>query len=69
MGFAMRMFHMGLDISVEGEMTTPPVGKGDLLNAAGYAKDDKTARARLEKYDGIYWKSSRRHTRIFYQLL
>ena len=45
------------------------VGKGDLLNAAGYAKDDKTARARLEKYDGIYWKSSKRHTRIFYQLL
>ena len=31
MGFAMRLFHMGLNISVEGDMTTPPVGKGDLL--------------------------------------
>ncbi len=31
MGFAMRLFHMGLNIAVEGDMTTPPVGKGDLL--------------------------------------
>jgi 6-phospho-3-hexuloisomerase len=31
MGFAMRMFHMGLQASVEGDMTTPAVGKGDLL--------------------------------------
>jgi 6-phospho-3-hexuloisomerase len=31
MGFAMRLFHMGLDIAVEGDMTTPPVGKGDLF--------------------------------------
>lgn len=31
MGFAMRMFHMGLEASVEGDMTTPAVGKGDLL--------------------------------------
>lgn len=31
MGFAMRMFHMGLDAAVEGDMTTPAVGKGDVL--------------------------------------
>lgn len=31
MGFAMRLFHMGLDVAVEGDMTTPPVGKGDLF--------------------------------------
>ncbi len=31
MGLAMRLFHMGLDASVEGEMTTPPVGPGDLF--------------------------------------
>ena len=31
MGFAMRLFHMGLDVSVEGDMTTPPVGDGDLF--------------------------------------
>jgi len=31
MGFAMRMFHMGLQAAVEGDMTTPAVGKGDLL--------------------------------------
>lgn len=31
MGFAMRMFHMGLDAAVEGDMTTPAVGPGDLF--------------------------------------
>lgn len=31
MGFAMRMFHMGLAASVEGDMTTPAVGPGDLF--------------------------------------
>jgi 6-phospho-3-hexuloisomerase len=30
-GLAMRLFHLGLDAHVVGEMTTPPVGKGDLL--------------------------------------
>ena len=31
MGFAMRLYHMGLDVAVEGDMTTPPVGDGDLF--------------------------------------
>jgi 6-phospho-3-hexuloisomerase len=31
MGFAMRLFHMGLDVAVEGDMTTPPVGPDDLF--------------------------------------
>jgi 6-phospho-3-hexuloisomerase len=30
-GFAMRLFHMGRDVAVWGDMTTPPVGSGDLL--------------------------------------
>lgn len=30
-GLAMRLFHLGLDAHVVGEMTTPPVAKGDLL--------------------------------------
>ena len=30
-GFAMRLFHLGLNVSVVGDMTTPPLGKGDLL--------------------------------------
>ncbi len=29
--FAMRLFHLGLDAHVVGDMTTPPVGRGDLL--------------------------------------
>jgi 6-phospho-3-hexuloisomerase len=31
MGFAMRLHHMGLAAAVTGDMTTPPVGKGDLF--------------------------------------
>jgi 6-phospho-3-hexuloisomerase len=30
-GLAMRLFHLGLDAHVVGDMTTPPVGLGDLL--------------------------------------
>lgn len=29
--FAMRLFHLGLDVHVVGDMTTPPLGTGDLL--------------------------------------
>ena len=31
MGFAMRLYHMGVPVAVEGDMTTPPVGPGDLF--------------------------------------
>ena len=31
MGLAMRLYHMGRSVAVEGDMTTPPVGKGDLF--------------------------------------
>jgi 6-phospho-3-hexuloisomerase len=31
---AMRLFHMGLDAHVVGDMTTPPVGNGDVLVAS-----------------------------------
>jgi 6-phospho-3-hexuloisomerase len=30
-GFAMRLFHLGLRAHVVGDMTTPPLGPGDLL--------------------------------------
>jgi 6-phospho-3-hexuloisomerase len=30
-GFAMRLFHMGCDVHLVGDMTTPPLGAGDLL--------------------------------------
>jgi 6-phospho-3-hexuloisomerase len=30
-GFAMRLFHLGLKASVVGDMTMPPIGRGDLL--------------------------------------
>ena len=30
-GLAMRLFHLGLDVAVVGDMTAPPLGAGDLL--------------------------------------
>ena len=30
-GLAMRLFHLGLDVHVVADMTTPPLGAGDLL--------------------------------------
>ena len=30
-GLAMRLFHLGRDVHMVGDMTTPPVGPGDLL--------------------------------------
>jgi 6-phospho-3-hexuloisomerase len=30
-GFAMRLHHLGLDVAMQGDMATPPVGTGDLL--------------------------------------
>lgn len=30
-GFAMRLFHLGRQVSVVGDMTVPPLGEGDLL--------------------------------------
>jgi 6-phospho-3-hexuloisomerase len=30
-GFAMRLFHLGLDVHVVADMTVPPLGPGDLL--------------------------------------
>ena len=48
MGFAMRMFHLGLDISVEGDMTTPPVRNGDLLIVSAGTGYISTALALME---------------------
>lgn len=47
---------------------SPNLNKSELLKSVGCEKDDKTARARLDKYDGIYWKSTKKHTTIRYIL-
>lgn len=30
-GFAMRLYHLGLDVAMQGDVTAPPVGPGDLF--------------------------------------
>ena len=47
-GFAMRLFHMGLAASVVGDMTTPPVGDGDLFLVTVGPGDLSTASALLD---------------------
>jgi 6-phospho-3-hexuloisomerase len=47
-GFAMRLFHMGRDVAVWGDMTAPAVGPGDLLIVSAGPGDLATARALVE---------------------
>jgi 6-phospho-3-hexuloisomerase len=47
MGFCMRLYHMGFDTAMTGDMTTPPVGKGDLFVASAGPGDISTASALL----------------------
>ena len=44
-GFAMRLFHMGRNVAVWGDMTTPEVGPGDLFIVSAGPGDLTTARA------------------------
>ena len=46
-GFAMRLFHLGLDVSVVGDMTCPPVGAGDVCLARSGPGDLSTVLALL----------------------
>jgi 6-phospho-3-hexuloisomerase len=47
-GFAMRLFHMGRDVAVWGDMTTPALGPGDLFIASAGPGDLPTARTLVE---------------------
>lgn len=47
-GLAMRLFHLGLDAHVVGEMTTPAVGKGDLLFVSSGPGDFGTIRSLID---------------------
>lgn len=44
-GLAMRLFHLGLKSAVVGDMTTPPVGQGDLLIVSAGPGDFSTVSA------------------------
>jgi 6-phospho-3-hexuloisomerase len=46
--FAMRLFHLGLAVHVVGDMTTPPVSKGDLLMVSSGPGKLSTVAALLE---------------------
>ena len=47
-GFAMRLFHMGRDVSVWGDMTTPALGAADLFIASAGPGDLPTAQTLVE---------------------
>ena len=46
--FAMRLYHLGLDAHVVGDMTTPPLGAGDLLIVSAGPGHFSTVEALLE---------------------
>lgn len=48
MGFAMRLHHLGLRVAVEGDMTTPAVGAGDLFIVVCGPGEISTALALLD---------------------
>ena len=47
-GLTMRLFHMGLDVHVVGDMTVPPLGPGDLLIVSVGPGDLQTTKALME---------------------
>ncbi|MDA8248111.1 MAG: SIS domain-containing protein [Rhodospirillales bacterium] len=47
-GLAMRLFHLGLTAAMVGDMTTPPVGAGDLLVVSAGPGDFSTVRGLME---------------------
>src|ERR1700753_115227 len=47
-GFAMRLFHMGGEVAVCGDMTTPALGAGDLFIASAGPGDLPTAQTLVE---------------------
>ncbi|MFO1070264.1 MAG: SIS domain-containing protein [Geminicoccaceae bacterium] len=47
-GFCMRLFHMGRDVHMVGDMTTPPVGPGDLFVATAGPGALPTAEALMQ---------------------
>jgi 6-phospho-3-hexuloisomerase len=47
-GLAMRLFHLGLDAHVVGDMTTPPVGQGDLFFVSSGPGESATTSALLD---------------------
>lgn len=47
-GLAMRLFHLGLRSAVVGDMTTPPVGQGDLLIVSAGPGDFSTVSALIK---------------------
>jgi len=48
-GLAMRLFHLGLRAAVVGDMTTPPVGSGDVLVVSAGPGDFSTVSALMKQ--------------------
>lgn len=48
-GFAMRLYHLGLKVGVVGDMTMPPLGKGDLFIASAGPGELSTVTALMQQ--------------------
>jgi 6-phospho-3-hexuloisomerase len=47
-GFAMRLYHLGLPVSVVGDMNTPPLGTGDVFLASSGPGETSTVLALMQ---------------------
>lgn len=50
-------------------LLNPNINKSELLTALGKKKDDKTARALLDLFDGEYWLGTKKHGVFAYNLV
>ncbi|WP_421852958.1 SIS domain-containing protein [Oricola sp.] len=48
-GFAMRLFHLGLNVAMQGDMTAPPLRPGDLFVASAGPGELATVTALMQK--------------------
>lgn len=56
--------------SVRSAITIKPgINKTELLEECGFTKDDKTARSKLDEFDGQHWKSRKHSNKYTYELL
>ncbi|SDA74426.1 6-phospho-3-hexuloisomerase [Mesorhizobium qingshengii] len=51
-GFAMRLYHLGLPVSVVGDMSTPPLGSGDVFLASSGPGETSTVLALMRVAHG-----------------
>lgn len=62
----MSEYELSFTAEIRRALELGELNKTELLNGAGYAKDDKTARDCLDKFDGKLWFSRKAGKNVIY---